>query len=93
VCSSSSRMGHSLSLGRCDLACVAAPDAAVADAAATRACNLVRRVEDIQAALEEVGSVGGVRGLLICEGDRVGLAGDFPPIVRVRAGSPYAARE
>jgi ApbE superfamily uncharacterized protein (UPF0280 family) len=36
ICSSSGKMGHSMSLGRCDLATVVAKDAALADAAATR---------------------------------------------------------
>ena len=45
VCSSSGRLGHSLSLGQCDLATVVSRDASLADAAATLAGNLVRREE------------------------------------------------
>lgn len=82
VCSSSSRMGHSLSFGQCDLATVVATDAALADAAATHACNLVSRVEDIDDALATVMGIAGIRGVLIIKDDRVGLAGELPKLVR-----------
>ena len=75
-------MGRSMSLGHCDLATVAAQDAALADAAATRACNLVRGAEDIEATLESIVNLPGVRGVLIAEQGMVGLAGDFPEITR-----------
>ncbi|MHB8830456.1 MAG: UPF0280 family protein, partial [Syntrophales bacterium] len=44
ICSSSGKMGHSLSLGECDLATIVAKDASLADAAATLAANLVKNV-------------------------------------------------
>ncbi len=82
LCSSSSRMGHSDSRGDCDLATVASRSAALADAAATHACNLVRDQADIDCVLEQVGAIRGVAGLLIVKGDRVGLYGDLPPLVK-----------
>ncbi len=82
ICSSSSRMGHSVSLGRCDLATVAADQAALADAAATLACNLVGSPQDVEAALERICALSGVRGALIVQGDRVGAAGALPELVR-----------
>lgn len=81
VCSSSSRMGHSTSLGDCDLATVVAHDAAIADAAATLACNLVCQPEDVDAVLQRVGSIAGVLGVLLVKGDRVGLVGQLPELV------------
>jgi len=84
VCSSSGVMGHSLSLGKCDLACVVAPNASLADAAATHAANLVRTPDDIDAALERIAAIDGVDGVLIVRGDRIGMAGDLPQIVRNR---------
>jgi hypothetical protein len=84
ICSSSSYLGHSLSLGECDLATVVALDAALADAAATLAGNLVRTVEDVEPTLERVRSIEGVQGVLIIKDRRVGLAGDFPELIRVR---------
>lgn len=82
ICSSSSNMGHSLSFGDCDLATVVAADAALADAAATLACNRVRAVSDIQPTLDEVGAIDGVRGLLIVKDGSIGLIGDLPELVR-----------
>jgi ApbE superfamily uncharacterized protein (UPF0280 family) len=82
VCSSSSRMGHSASFGDCDLACVVSDDGPLADAVATAACNMVQDVSDIERVLGEISGIGGVRGVLIVKDDRVGIAGDFPPLVR-----------
>ena len=80
ICSSSSRMGHSLSLGDCDLATVVAKDGALADAAATQAGNLVRTTEDIEPALKRIMAIPGIRAVLIVKDDRVGLAGDLPQL-------------
>jgi uncharacterized protein len=81
ICSSSGSMGHSLSLGRCDLATVISTDGALADAAATLAANLVVRPEDIKPALEEVFAVEGIRGaLIVCRGS-VGFIGDIPTVI------------
>lgn len=83
VCSSSGRMGHSTSLGDCDLATVVARDAALADAAATRAANMVKAVEDVDAALEAIAAMPGINGVLIVKADRVGMAGKLPEMVRI----------
>lgn len=82
VCSSSGRLGHSFSFGDCDLATVVARDAALADAAATLAGNLVRRESDLPGALERVAGLPGVAGLLLVKGGKVGLAGRLPRLVR-----------
>lgn len=82
VCSSSSPMGHSLSFGDCDLATVVARDAALADAAATLACNLVQRAEDIPGVLDRVNAIQGIRGVLIVKAQKVGLAGELPRLIR-----------
>jgi len=82
VCSSSSRMGRSMSLGDCDLAAVVARDAALADAAATQAANRVASSADIQAALEQIGAIEGVDGVLLVKGDSVGLVGRLPQLVK-----------
>lgn len=84
ICSSSGEMGHSMSLGQCDLATVVAKDAALADAAATQAANLVRTVDDIDPALENISVIEGVDGVMIIKGDRIGLAGKLPPLVKVK---------
>lgn len=43
ICSSSAKIGHSLSFGEADLACIVARSGAIADAAATLAGNLLRK--------------------------------------------------
>ena len=82
VCSSSSKMGHSLSLGDCDLATVVAKSAALADSAATLACNLVKKTDDIDPALKRITAIDGISGLLLVKGDKIGLAGDLPELVK-----------
>lgn len=82
ICSSSGKMGHSRSLGWCDLATVVARDAALADAAATRAANLVKAVGDVDQALECVARIEGVAGVLIVKDDRIGLIGRLPRLVK-----------
>ncbi len=84
VCSSSSRMGHSMSLGDCDLATVTAADAALADAAATQAANLVKAERDIDGALEAIAGIAGIEGVLIVKNDRIGMAGKLPPLAKLR---------
>lgn len=88
VCTSSGTIGHSLSLGRADAACVVADDAALADAAATALGNLVKRPGDIPAALESIAMIPGVRALLVIMADRMGAWGDLEivPLGTVRTG-------
>ena len=82
VCSSSSYMGHSLSFGRCNLATAVSTQAALADAAATLACNLVRDESDIPRVLDQVTAIDGISGLILVKNDKIGIAGDLPKIVR-----------
>ena len=84
ICSSSGKMGHSMSLGECDLATVVAKDAALADAAATQAANLVRDVDDIDSALEKISAIEDVDGIMIVKDERIGLAGKLPPLVKIK---------
>ena len=82
VCSSSSRFGHSMSFGDCDLATVVSRDGALADAAATLAGNSVKRGEDVEPTLAAVMAITGIQGVLLIRDGRVGVAGDLPPLVR-----------
>ncbi|MCD6392645.1 MAG: UPF0280 family protein [Planctomycetes bacterium] len=86
ICSSSGKMGHSMSLGDCDLATVVAASAALADAAATQAANLVATVADVDAALERIAVIEGIDGVMIVKNDHVGLAGRLPPLVKIARG-------
>jgi ApbE superfamily uncharacterized protein (UPF0280 family) len=85
ICSSSGKMGHSMSLGQCDLATVVARDAALADAAATMAANLVQSVDDVNHAVERIADIEGIDGVLIVKDDRIGLAGRLPSLVKAHS--------
>ena len=82
ICSSSGKMGPSMSFGLCDLATIVAKDAALADAAATQAGNLVKTVTDVDAALESILRIEGIDGVMLVKDDRVGLAGHLPRLVK-----------
>ena len=82
ICSSSGKMGPSMSFGLCDLATIVAKDAALADAAATQAGNLVKTVDDVDAALESILRIEGIDGVMLVKDDRVGLAGHLPRLVK-----------
>ncbi len=81
ICSSSSTMGHSLSFGSCDLATVLSEDGALADAAATMACNSVKSSDDIEGVLARIMQVSGIRGAIIIKDDKFGMIGDLPELV------------
>ncbi len=78
VCTSSGTVGPSLSLGRADAAMVAARDAALADAWATRVGNAVRDPSDIEAALALAEGREGIVSVLVIKGDRMGIRGVLP---------------
>lgn len=82
ICSSSSNMGHSLSLGNCDLGTVVAKDASLADACATLLCNLVKAPQDLHPVLERIACIPGVIGALAIKDEQLGLIGELPPLVK-----------
>lgn len=82
ICSSSGTLGHSFSFGKCDLATVFSRDTALADAAATLAGNLVSKIQDIDSALEWVGNIPGILGVVIIKEERIGMLGSVPELVK-----------
>lgn len=84
VCTSSGTVGHSLSLGRADAACVLASSTTLADAAATALGNRVSDQRDLPAALEWLAQVPGLRGAVIIVGDQLGAWGEVE-LVPLRA--------
>ena len=74
VCTSSGRLGHSLSLGRSDAVTAVAPSATLADAAATALGNQVHGPEDIEKAIETAQIIGLDAVAVLVKG-RVGLWG------------------
>jgi hypothetical protein len=75
VCTSSGTVGHSLSFGRADAACVLAPSAALADAAATALGNLVQDAGSIAAALDWAAQAPELLGAVVIVGDKLGAWG------------------
>jgi len=76
VCTSSGTVGPSLSFGRADAVTVISPSAALADAAATRIGNEVKKPGDINRALAVAPEIEGVIGAVIIVGDKVGAWGE-----------------
>jgi ApbE superfamily uncharacterized protein (UPF0280 family) len=75
ICTSSGTVGHSLSLGNADAVIVLSPSAALADAAATALCNIVKTADDIPQAIERAQGIEGLHGLVIIVGDKMGVWG------------------
>ena len=77
VCTSSGTVGSSFSYGCADAALIIAPDAALADAAATAAGNLVKGPKDVGAACEHALAITGVQAAVIICGSQMAAAGDI----------------
>jgi ApbE superfamily uncharacterized protein (UPF0280 family) len=75
VCTSSGTVGHSLSFGRADAACILAPSAALADAVASGLGNRVQNAGDIAAALKWAAQVPEILGAVVIVGDKLGAWG------------------
>jgi ApbE superfamily uncharacterized protein (UPF0280 family) len=75
ICTSSGTVGHSLSLGNADAVIVLSPSTALADAAATALCNMVKTADDIPQAIEKAQGIDGLRGLVVIMGDKMGVWG------------------
>jgi len=77
VCTSSGTVGHSLSFGKADAVCVVAGSSLFADGLATCLGNIVKKKDDIAAAVEKGQRFPGVTGILIILGDQLGAWGDL----------------
>jgi len=76
VCTSSGTVGHSLSLGKADAVIALSPSTALADAAATAIGNRIRQPKDIPGGIEFAQSIGGLKGVVIIQGEQVGVWGE-----------------
>jgi len=77
VASSSATVGHSLSLGKADVACIVSPSAALADAAATALCNRIKGPGDLSGMTEWAGGLKGILGALVVMGDKMASWGEI----------------
>ena len=77
ICSSSGTFGHSLSLGKCDLAVIISGSPVSADAAATAAANSVKSEEDIGKSIDYFYSFKSVLGILLIKNKKIGIKGNL----------------
>jgi len=77
VCTSSGTVGHSLSFGRADAACVVARSAALADACATALGNRVPDAGAVAAALNWAAGLPEILGAVVIVGEKLGAVGQL----------------
>jgi hypothetical protein len=75
VCTSSGKVGPSLSFGKADAVCILAKSSALADAAATAVGNVVREKKDISLGLGRAREIEGILGTLIIVEEKMGIWG------------------
>ncbi|MDR2845863.1 MAG: UPF0280 family protein [Candidatus Methanoplasma sp.] len=84
VCSSSGKIGPSVSFGDSSVSTVLSDDAILADACATALGNSIKDVSDLSPALEKIGSICGVSGCIACHCGKIAFFGDIPELVHGR---------
>lgn len=77
ICTSSATVGHSLSFGGADAACILSKSCALADAAATAVGNAVKTSADISAAIEMARRNADIIGAAIIVGEKMGVWGEL----------------
>lgn len=75
ICTSSGKLGHSLSFGKADAVVVLSHQAVLADAAATAIGNRVKNIKDISLALSWGKTISGIMGILIMIDKRIAIWG------------------
>ncbi|MBI5557454.1 MAG: UPF0280 family protein [Deltaproteobacteria bacterium] len=77
ICTSSGTIGHSLSFGQADAVTVLAPSTALADAAATRLGNELKKKSDMDRTLKIAQTLPDLRGVVIVKDDQLGVWGEI----------------
>ena len=77
ICTSSGKIGHSLSFGKTDAVAVLSGSVPLADAVATAAGNLVKEAGDIQKGIDYTRNIEGITGVMIVIEGRIGMWGDL----------------
>lgn len=75
ICTSSGKVGPSLSFGKADAVVVLSPSTPLADAVATAAGNLVQTIDDLERALELAAQIEGVKGIVVIKDDQLAVWG------------------
>jgi ApbE superfamily uncharacterized protein (UPF0280 family) len=84
ICTSSGKVGPSLSFGKTDAVVVLSTSAALADAAATACGNIVQSADDIEKALDLADGIKSVLGVVIVIGDHLGVRGKVKLVKAIR---------
>ncbi len=77
ICTSSGKMGHSLSFGNSDAVVVVSQDILLADSAATAIANIIQSASDIEKGLSLARSIGNIIGTVIIIDNTIGVWGDI----------------
>ncbi len=76
ICSSSAKIGPSLSMGRADLALIVSEDAALSDGLATKTANMIKKKDDIEKAIEYA-KTKKILGCLFIKDEAMGIWGQL----------------
>jgi ApbE superfamily uncharacterized protein (UPF0280 family) len=81
ICSSSGKLGHSISLGAADVCVAIAESAILADAFATAICNRVGSPDDLETCFDPFTDADGFIGAIAVLDGRTAITGSVPRIV------------
>lgn len=81
ICSSSAKIGPSVSFGSSDVCTVFSDDVILADCCATALGNKVTSEDAVASALEAICAVEGVKGCMAVCGGKVAVCGDVPELI------------
>lgn len=87
ICTSSGRLGHSISFGDADAAVAIAADAVLADALATAIGNRAVDGESLSRCFEGFRKLQGFRAGIVIRDEKVAVCGDLPKVVAVEHSS------
>lgn len=77
ICTSSSTIGHSLSLGNADAVCIVAESSSIADAAATALGNRITGISSLNKEIELIKDYKEIRGGVVIVGNAMATWGDI----------------
>lgn len=94
ICSSSGKIGPSISLGSSDICTVISENVILADCCATALGNLIKKGEpsEMADALDEIMKIEGVEGCLAFCNGLLAMDGDIPEIIRTKDSSGVNAK-
>ena len=93
---SSATIGHAISLGQADAVTIFAKNAALADAAATKICNLVKGSDiekSIKKGLDAVDDIEGLIGAFISRENKIGQTGKIPQLIKIEGDKRKIIKE